>query len=642
MPGDARSDVHFSRDRLSFALRLRPIRELALTNMDALHDISGPIQTDDGTSAAKKIAASSVGAWLRESWLTVVLAGGVILLLSFSMQLAATRIYQVDECMEVYVARVLSAGQDTAAAGHVTAFQIVLSWLLPRAARAADLFAAARVDMLLLFWVNWILLACATGERLLSRRWIAALAGAATLAPMWDYGFEVRHDNLLLTGLLLLWCALRFHPTGVRTCIFAGAMTVALEFVAFKAFVYTVPLSLAVIVFPHGSAAPRRWKLGLAWVAAALIAFTIISACLVTSGLWDLYAIGFRSLSQSSTSSQRFWPNIIFSRLFSESPLLLPLVCSAFVAMAIELRRRRKAALTWDGNLPEALLVVIVLAALLINPRPYPYNVLHFAPFAFLFAFRHAAELLGIIRQRVQLVAAVAALVVFAHFIPFWTATRRHVEMTNTRQESLMRLAEDITDPTKDPVFDGTAMVPTRPVIDSHSFLHGLYVTALIQGSGPQIRDMLAAHPAAVLIPNYRTDWLPEPDQAYIREHYVALSDDFNVLGTQLPAGGGTFEVVHAGRYRIARKESSDLAGTYRADMQGFLESARAAQPEPQLSATLDGKPLTARPVELSIGTHRIECAPGTSPAVLWVGPRLDRLPRMGAGDHRRLFVNWY
>jgi len=28
--------------------------------------------------------------------------------------------------------------------------------------------------------------------------------------------------------------------------------------------------------------------------------------------------------------------------------------------------------------------------------------------------------------------------------------------------------------------------------------------------------------------------------------------------------------------------------------------------------------------------------------AVVWVGPKLDKVPQVGRGDHRRLFVNWY
>src|SRR5262249_1524118 len=151
--------------------------------------------------------------------------------------------------------------------------------------------------------------------------------------------------------------------------------------------------------------------------------------------------------------------------------------------------------------------------------------------------------------------------IVFANFIPFGLATMRHLERRNLRQESLMSFAEDLTDPKHDPVYDGIGMVPTRPTIHFRWYLHGLTVQDFIKGSGPRVREMLAARPAAVFIPSYRTDWLPEEDHKFIREHYVSLADDFWVLGKVLPGGGGTFEISHPGRYRISTLEGSDLAG---------------------------------------------------------------------------------
>ncbi len=109
--------------------------------------------------------------------------------------------------------------------------------------------------MVTIFWLNLALIALATGERLLSRRGLVALLAAATLAPLWDYGFEIRHDNLLLTGLLLTWCVVRVRPKGPPSYLVAGALAVAMQFTAYKAFVYVIPISLAILVFP--SARPQ-------------------------------------------------------------------------------------------------------------------------------------------------------------------------------------------------------------------------------------------------------------------------------------------------------------------------------------------------------------------------------------------------
>ena len=147
-------------------------------------------------------------------------SGGLASLMWLSLYLAAMRIYQVDECMETYVAKVLSTGQGKSAAGHVTLFQVLLSFVIPSNGRSVDFLNAGRLVMVVIFWLNWLLLAAATGSKLLSRRWFVACLGAGTLAPLWDYGFEIRHDNLMLTGLLLCWgCSVRSRWMEFLFCI---------------------------------------------------------------------------------------------------------------------------------------------------------------------------------------------------------------------------------------------------------------------------------------------------------------------------------------------------------------------------------------------------------------------------------------
>jgi len=144
-------------------------------------------------------------------------------------------------------------------------------------------------------------------------------------------------------------------------------------------------------------------------------------------------------------------------------------------------------------------------------------------------------------------------------------------------------------------------------------------------------------------MPNYRTDWLEDEDHVFIREHYVSLADDFWVLGRVLPSGGGEFQVIHPGRYRISPLSQSRLAGTYSYDLKGLIEMSRPPSTnDPPFVATLDGQTLTDKPVELKAGTHRIQTKPDCQPAAVWVGPNLDRPPLAGPGDHRTLFVNWY
>ena len=571
--------------------------------------------------------------------LTLVLLASLGGLIWFSHRLAGVRIYHADECQNVSMARIIATGQTKAFYAEAGLFQTgVLGWLALGASRSVDIFVAARFVMLEFFWLNVVLMALATGERLLSRRGLIALVGAATLAPFWDFGFEIRPDNLLLCGVLLMWCAVRVRPKGLQPFFIAGALAAGLQFVAFKAAAFTLPISAAILAFPPPGQRAPRWKLALAWAFGALGMFVLIRVGYGAAGLWDVYVADLSGMLRDAIGGNRFGPTEALRQLLSQTPLLLAFVTAALVAVAVDLRRRGRAAVTWDGSLPEALLFLDALVVLLLNPAPEPYNLLHLVPYGFLLAFRYGSGLIEDIWVRLALRPVLVALLVFAHFVPFGVATGRHLRWTNYSQEARMGLAEELTDPARDPVYDGIGLVPTRPSVDYHWLLPDGNRRSLAEEQGLRVRDMLAARPAAVVISTYRTDRLPEEDHAFIREHYVSLTDDFWVLGKVLPAGGGAFEVIHPGRYRISSLEGSDLAGTY----PGGLAGLTAPVVEGSLIGTLDGVPLSKRPVELTVGTHRIETKPDCQAAVVWMGPRKERIGRLGGSDHQLLFVRWY
>ena len=539
------------------------------------------------------------------------------------------------------MARIIATGQTKAFYAEAGLFQTgLLAWLARGATRSVDIFVAARFVMLEVFWLNVVLIALATGERLFSRRGLIALVGAATLAPLWDYGFEIRPDNLLLCGVLLMWCVVRVRAHRACSPLSLPALSRRdFQFVAFKAVAFTLPISAAILAFPPPGQRAPRWKLALAWAAGALGMFVSIRLVYGAAGLWDVYVADLRRVLGDATGGNRFGLGEALSRLLGQTPLLLAFLTAALVAVAVDLRRRGKAALTWDGALPEALLFLDALAVLLINPAPEPYNLLHLVPYAFLLAFRYASGLLkeNLGPARSSSGAGGPRWYLRTSCRSAWPPGGIWV-VTNYHQEARMRLAEELTDPAKDPVYDGIGMVPTRPSIHFYWLLPNVNRPSLAEEQGLRVRDMLAARPAAVFIPNYRTDWLPEEDQAFIRERYVPLTDDFWVLGKVLPAGGGTFEVVHPGRYRISSLQGSDLAGTYPEGLAGLM----APLEEGSLIGTLDGVPLSKRPVELTVGTHRIETQPDCQPAVVWMGPQQDRMGRLGDSDHRFLFVRWY
>lgn len=606
-------------------------------NAGALSDMDTGISPASQETRAPARAASPLLAAIS----VVSLLAGILVLGWLSFSLAGLRIYQVDECVNVLGARMIAAHESTEG---MDLFQLLLSWVLPAGARAAELFASARLVAWLIFWLNLILIALATGERIFSRRWLFALAGAATLAPLWDYGFEIRHDNLLLAGVLLMWGVIRFQPPRLGAYFFVGACAATLNFVSIKSVVYTFPICLGIVLFPPPGQRPARWKLAVAGCLGAILAFFVVRWILKTAAPSHDYLAGVKGMVAVPTETYRFWPfSLTLPRLLTQTPLLVALTFAALMTCVAAVAREKRAALNWDGLLPEILLLGMALTALCINPTPYPYNLIHIAPYAFLLVFRYGAMLWKQYRQHAAFAPVALSVIVFTHVIPFTATTRRHWAVPNYDQERLMALTEDLTDPEKDCFFDGVGMVPTRKMCDIHSLIHGQAFMGLVKKThdGMQMRGFLEANPPSVVILNYRTEWMSDEDKEFLNQRYVSIADDFMVLGSQLPAGGGTFEVFHAGRYRITSAEASNIIGTY-VEPKTMKEALKPQTEFPALTGTIDGKPFDGKPVELAVGTHHIECSADHKAAVEWVGPHVDALPRLMGMDRHRLFLNWY
>lgn len=546
------------------------------------------------------------------------------LLMLASLYLSLNRIYQVDEAQNLFMARVVGTGQSATFFTNAALWLLgPLAWLSRSATQSAGLFEGARLIMLGVFWLNLVLLTLCTGVRLRSRKGLSILLLAATLAPLWDYGFEIRHDNLILTLLLTTWYFGRVRPRGTASYAVIGFLVVLAQFIAFKSFIYFLPLSLAFLAFPPQGSTRSRIRLGIAWMTGAVVGFLACRLVYGATGQWEVYKAGLQlGLEVSTSSANRLSPISTLARFANQTPLLLGLVAAALTGTAFRLRRREPGTLSWSGPLPECLLFLGALGALLINPTPFPYNLVNLIPFAFLLAVRFTSTFLDDLPGRPTLVLAASGILLGAHLMPFVQSTLRHWDWDNARQERLMSLAEELTDPKKDAVYDAIGMVPTRASIDFHWYLHSLNLQAIRDGRQPSAGRQLAAHPAAVLIASYRTDWLEAADWAFIRTHYLPLADDFWVLGNALAAGGGPFDVIAPGRYLLLGERSGQLG--------------------PLQGATLDGHPGAEGVQALAPGRHVLACPETTRPVCVWVGPKLNQIPILPPSDHRNLFVNWY
>jgi hypothetical protein len=470
-------------------------------------------------------------------------------------------------------------------------------------------------------WVNALLMVKGAGFRIRSRSGLWALLLAATLAPLWDYGFEIRHDVPLLTATLALWCLVRRPgPAGVRFLL-AGAVAAFMEMIAFKGFMYALPL-LALGFHLERPRGPGRTLGRLGLVLAGLIAGLALGRVLHgLAGTWELAWTAFKDTgAYAANHVERFQPWGTLIRIFTEAPLL---GAGALAALAVPLLPPRagsfRAFLACEW-FPEWCFAVLCLVLLLANPTPFPYNLLHLVPALTILLMRFREPIIRALgamappaRQMV-----VGALVIL-HVLPWAAATDRHVDMGNDRQQEVAGLAEAMTDPALHRVFDGSGLCSTRDPIGRKWIIHSFTISHFMDGSWPSVRSLLAQNPTPVILPNYRLYWLPKADHDFIRAHYLALADDFLVLGGTLEAGAPSWEALAAGRYRIDDPDGG---------------------PSPQVFG-LDGHRLQPGVQVLARGRHDFQIPAGRRLRVAWVGPTLKDLPPLGPAPHP-LYVNWY
>lgn len=555
------------------------------------------------------------------------ITAGVLLgiLALYSIYLALNRIYQVDEAQNVFTARILASRWES---DHTLGFGIwhmwPLAWFAAWCKGAVPLLHLSRLFMLAVLWMNVCLMTLACGVKWRSRTFLWIVLGAASLVPLWDYGFEVRHDNLLLAFLLMGWVLLRAgssHP--IRRVVALGALAAVMQFITFKAFVYWVPLVALPLIWP-----PQDWRMSrgrvFLWGIVGLVGASLLLAlAIAVTGRWSHFVNSLVvALGVSLKPPTRILPWGTLGRWAQQTPMLLAIAVAALVHTALRLRGAWKQEHFWEGVMPEGMMLLVVFLPLLIHPMPLPYHLCLVVPFAFVLGVRwlslHASEWL----RGGALWPLWGGLLVFTHGIPFLSYAFRHTSFTNERQETLVEYAEMLTQEGRDRVYDAAGLVSSRKSIGKQWFLHTLLLDQLASGKLPPVRDMLKANPAVVIIPNYRFGWLQSEDVEFIRKHYVSLADDFLVLGQVVSPQGGTFECLHGGEYLVS-PHGDGVTG-------------------PQ-KLYLDEVPIQPSSIhQLSPGNHTLRTDSGQPVLVRWVGPNLKQPSSLGQGEGSRVFVNWY
>lgn len=524
------------------------------------------------------------------------------ILLVGTLALAMTRVYQVDEAQTVYMASVLAKGWKDVlfTSGQLHLFPLAL--LVRPGWASADVFTAFRLAFWGLFWLNACLVVIAAGIRFRSGAGLRALVLVGTLAPWWAYALECRHDNILITCVLLLWITARRTGAKRREFVFLalGALSLLTQACLFKSIATWAPLTLVLLALEPGTWV-RRVSLAAMWALGAAGGWVLASGIRSLAGLNRVASEGPHALGQA-LELERVLPGHALAQLCLTAPLLAAGMAVLLTYAAREGRKRSLPDIRATAGLPETGLFLIAVLAFLANPTPFPYNLAALSAFAAvpLLALGRPALEPGWIQGHAQGPLILTALVVLQG-APLGIRVADLAAMGNGNQESLMTMAEMFTGP-EDPVFDAVGLVPARKGPGSMWFINLTNVnlfkrTPMTATWGDRVPP--------VILPTYRLGYLQKADHDFIQANYVALRKDFFVLGQVFAQGGEkrAWTCQHSGRYAVL-----PLGG-------------------PERGLEMDGQALGPGIHWIAKGTHMLSIPPEAPCILAWAGPRLQNPP---------------
>lgn len=544
-------------------------------------------------------------------WKLVALAM-LVALAGFSEILAVSRIFQVDELQNIYTARLIGVGADHSYIASAPLLVLgPLAWLTASVDAAADILLVGRLLFLPLFWLNVALIVVAAGLHLRSKVGVAALVASSTIAPLWDYGFEVRHDNVLVALGLAGFCLARLPWKREWAARFGvGVVSALMQFTALKAFVYWAPIILIALIVDRASARPSRSTRALVIAAGMAVGTAFIIATHILGGTWDIFSADTQALFSVARGAERFSPMPTLARMLGQSPLYLAALVVT-VAWLIGPRGRRVLHAKDGGLLPELIWCLAGWGALLVNPTPFPYNLVLLVPQGAVLLIRTLSSVQGAVLPR-----NVLALLGLVHLMTWANATSRHLDATNDRQMQLIDLAEALTDPHLHRVLDGAGLVASRLPPGPKWLIHMLTLPSFANGTFPPFRAQLSSSSTPVVILSYRVASLAPEDRAFITTHYVPLAGDFWVAGVERRNSAASWDCLVEGRY--------------------FVEV------EGEGAVLLGDVPLKTGIMQFARGEHQLRVADEASVRIYWLGPTVDGPLRIPPGEPQAVFVNWY
>jgi hypothetical protein len=568
---------------------------------------------DGGASGGPPMAA-----W--RLWLYAVL---VILVLGVGLWLAVDRIFQVDEIQNLHMSWLLTQQDAKDYYNSAELYMIPLAALSRQCRTPVAFLLASRVVFFVLFVMTVGLLAWGISDRK-KLEFIGATLIVLSAPIFWDYGFEVRHDNIVLLGLALLIGMFLRKTDGTipRNLFWSGLLGGILLQCSLKSVVLWGPL-LGYMICSSGrrrfTAGARASLSALAGLGGSLLLGLVVQGL---QGSLSIYFEGLRDFVKTLSVGQiRFFDWDYLWRFIRNHPLIALSSAWFLVTCAVPVGRRWARGDIFRGDdrrAKEIFLLLVGVVFLAVNPTPFPYNYLFVALLAVPGVHYLVMRILTGPSRYVRLIAY--GLIAFQALI--WAIQLpRHMAYRNVDQKRIVEFLNDYTNP-GDCVFDGVGLAIFRKGPARDWYLHSLSRPRYVAGDIPPVREILSSSACPLLVESYKWQYMLPEDLDFIRANYLVHGRYFWILGT---------EVLVASPGRHAFMAPKD--GFYLISVRGDARPRRMS---------IDGTGINDAPVHLEKGRHVLDTdrALGTV-RIEWVkgsGVQEIRVPSIV----EPIFNNWY
>ncbi len=537
----------------------------------------------------------------------LVLAAALVVFVAIGVvrarDVSTGRGFQVDEVEHIHAAYNLRTGK-LIYRDFWEPHNPLLHFALTPVVNPADPVASFRRARALAFAVllGTVALAFACAWRL-SGRWSAGAAAAGLLIAYTTFverGMEVRPDGGMALFILAALLAYATDlPLRRRHCLQAAALSAA--------FLMSQKAVFACVAFGclwlHAALRERRPSLVLApvgvWLAPVAVMFVAFAALGNLGDYWQ-YNVSDLLAAAQREGGLGFGPWKHLSREIARNPVvvgcalaglgyclgrgeggrtgpvfpavLLALVillgrelvfpvgllaAGAVAATAIAVRRVEEG----DGGDRDrtrlffpAVLGLVALESLRLNPFPYPYLHVTVVPILAVLggiAITAVPTWHGWTRHRVACALVAAVAVAFA-LADSRDRLAKKAKPTATRQLQILRELDRVLEP-NDPVFDMVGLYFQPDGFDAYTLTHAGY-RQYRDGKFDRMIDAWRARGVVAIVQSYRTNWIRDPEQSFIRAHYVRYADNILLHGRSLdglaPGSQRGFEVLSEREFR--------------------------------------------------------------------------------------------